>query len=160
MSDDEARGDDVYQPGHSDVDNRPTDDLDLENAVGERDLDETLDEGYSPPERALGVTKYGTTGEEQREGEALDQRLAQETPDVRPPEGDDVGDLPGGEGEPLDESAADTRAGRIAPVAEEAPRRNIGVLGRDVGIDGGAASAEEAAMHVEPADGEEAGGAR
>lgn len=160
MSDEEARGDDVYQPGNSDVDNRPTDDLDLENAVGERDLDETLDEGYSPPERALGVTKYGTTGEEQREGESLDQRLAQETPDVRPPEGDDVGDLPGGEGEPLDESAADTRAGRIAPVAEEAPRRNIGVLGRDVGIDGGAASAEEAAMHVEPADEEEGGGGR
>jgi hypothetical protein len=64
--------------------NQPTDDLDLENAVGERDLDDMLDEGYSPPERALGVTKYGTTGEEQRAGESLDQRLAQETPDVRP----------------------------------------------------------------------------
>ncbi|MGW7201231.1 DUF5709 domain-containing protein [Streptomyces chryseus] len=150
MSEEAARGDDVYQPENSDAQNRPTDDLDLENAIGERDLDEMLDEGYSPPERALGVTKHGTTGEEQREGESLDQRLAQETPDVRPPDGDDVGDLPGGEGEPLEEQAADTRAGRIAPVVEEAPRRNIGVLGRDVGIDGGAASAEEAAMHVEP----------
>ncbi|GAA1523287.1 DUF5709 domain-containing protein [Streptomyces albidochromogenes] len=157
MSEEAARGDDVYQPENSDAQNRPTDDLDLENAIGERDLDEMLDEGYSPPERALGVTKHGTTAEEQREGESLDQRLAQETPDVRPPDGDEVGDLPGGEGEPLEEQAADTRAGRIAPVAEEAPRRNIGVLGRDVGIDGGAASAEEAAMHVEPpADEDEA----
>ncbi|MGW7055464.1 DUF5709 domain-containing protein [Streptomyces sp. NPDC054887] len=156
MSEETARGDDVYQPVHSDAQNRPNDDLDLENVIGERDLDDMLDEGYSPPERALGATKYGTTGREQREGESLDQRLAQETPDVRPPDGDEVGDLPDGEGEPLAEQAADARAGRIAPVLEEAPPRSIGVVGRDVGVDGGAASAEEAAMHVERTEGDDA----
>lgn len=92
MSDEEARGDDVYQPEQSDVQNKPTDELDMENAVDERDVDETLDAGYSPPERPLGVNKYGTTGEEQREGESLDQRLAQETPDARPPEDEDAGE--------------------------------------------------------------------
>ncbi|MEV6653679.1 DUF5709 domain-containing protein [Streptomyces sp. NPDC051219] len=146
---DEARGDDVYQPEHSDVDNPPTDDLDLENTIGERGLDDMMEEGYSPPERPLGVTKYGTTGREQREGESLDQRLAQETPDVQPPDGDGIGDLPAGEGEPVDDQAGDTRAGRLTPADEPPPRRNIDVVARDVGVDGGAASAEEAAMHVD-----------
>lgn len=78
----EGRGDDVYQPDSSDVGNRPTDDLDPENVIDERDLDDTLDEGYSPPERPLAVSKYGTTGEEQQEGESLEQRLAQEEPEA------------------------------------------------------------------------------
>lgn len=81
---DEGRGDDVYQPDGSDTDNPPTDDLDPENVIGEPDLDEMLDTGYSPPEKPLGVTKYGTTGEEQREGESLDRRLAQEVPEDDP----------------------------------------------------------------------------
>lgn len=40
------------------------------------------------------------------------------------------------------------RAGRLAAVDDSAPQRHISVLARDVGIDGGAASAEEAAVHV------------
>ncbi|MEJ8633114.1 MULTISPECIES: DUF5709 domain-containing protein [Streptomyces] len=148
MSDD-ARGDDVYQPDATESQNRPTDDLDLENAIGERDLDDIVEEGYSPPERPLGVGKYGTTGEEQREGESLDQRLAQETPDVEPEPGDGIGDLPRGEGEPLDDEAGDARSGRLTQDGY-ASRQHNDVTARDVGIDGGAASAEEAAMHTIP----------
>lgn len=145
---DEGRGDEVYQPENTDVGNRPSDDLDLENAIGADELDDMLDQGYSPPDRPRAVTRHGTTGREQAEGEPLDERLAQETPEVEPPEGDGIGDLHGGQGEPVDEEAGATRAGRLAPVDESSPRRNVGVVARDVGIDGGAASAEEAAVHV------------
>ncbi|UYQ60271.1 DUF5709 domain-containing protein [Streptomyces peucetius] len=153
MSDDavqheQARGDDVYQPEGSDAQNRPNDDLDMENVIGERGLDDMMVEGYSPPERPLGVGKYGTTGEEQQEGESLDQRLAQERPDVEAARGDGIGDLEGGAGEPVDEEAGGPRAGRLTPAEDPAPRRPSDTVARDVGIDGGAASAEEAAMHV------------
>ncbi|MEU9749457.1 MULTISPECIES: DUF5709 domain-containing protein [Streptomyces] len=153
---DESRGDDVYQPENSDVDNGPSDDLDLENVIDERDLDDMMTEGYSPPEHPLGVNKYGVTGEEQRAGETLDQRLAQEAPEVRPETGDGVGDVPGGEGEPVDTETGDARAGRLEAVDDIAPRRHSHVGARDVGIDGGAASAEEAAVHI--ADDEEMDG--
>lgn len=145
---DEARGDDVYQPEHSDVQNRPTDDLDMQNVLDERGLDEMLAEGYSPPERPLAVGKYGTTGQEQLEGESLDQRLAQEIPDVQPPEGNGIGDQIDGDGEPVSEVAGNARAGRLTPADQSTPRPRNDVMARDVGIDGGAASAEEAAMHI------------
>jgi hypothetical protein len=144
----EARGDDVYQPEHSDVQNRPSDDLDMQNVIGERGLDDTMAEGYSPPERPLAVGKYGTTGKEQQEGESLEQRLAQERPDVEPPRGDGIGDLEDGAGEPVDDEAGGPRAGRLTPTDDPAPRRPSDTVARDVGIDGGAASAEEAAMHI------------
>ncbi|MEV3931299.1 DUF5709 domain-containing protein [Streptomyces sp. NPDC053728] len=149
----EGRGDDVYQPDGSDSDNRPTDDLDPENVIDEPDLDDTLDTGYSPPEKPLGVSKYGTTGEEQREGESLDRRLAQEVPE-RDPLTDGADDGPEDNG-PEEDDAGDERAGRVAVADEEpgSPVRNNRVLGRDVGIDGGAASAEEAAVHIQDDDG-------
>ncbi|MFJ8670200.1 DUF5709 domain-containing protein [Streptomyces sp. NPDC093600] len=149
VPDDEARGDDVYQPVNADVGNRPDDELDLENAIGADELDDMLDQGYAPPDRPHAVTRHGTTGREQSEGESLDERLAQEVPDTAPPPGDGIGDLPGGDGEPVDQESGATRAGRLAPVDEPSPRRNVGVVARDVGIDGGAAAAEEAAMHVD-----------
>ncbi|WP_299537142.1 DUF5709 domain-containing protein [uncultured Streptomyces sp.] len=152
MSDD-ARGDDVYQPTGDDSQNPPTDDLDLENVLDERDLDDQMEEGYSPPEKPLGVEKYGTTGAEEREGESLDQRLAQETPDVEPVPGDGIGDLTDGDGEPEDDVVSDgPRAGRLAQDRSEPGRAND-VVAHDVGIDGGAASAEEAAVHLVEDDG-------
>ncbi|MFJ8861917.1 DUF5709 domain-containing protein [Streptomyces sp. NPDC102451] len=146
----QGRGDDVYQPDHSDVDNPPTDDLDPENVIDEPDLDDMLDTGYSPPEKPLGVSKFGTTGEEQREGESLDGRLAQEVPEEDPLRADDGPEDNG----PEEEDAGDERAGRVATTDEDPGAvRNNRVLGRDVGIDGGAASAEEAAVHIQDDDG-------
>ncbi|MFF4173331.1 DUF5709 domain-containing protein [Streptomyces sp. NPDC001744] len=145
---DEARGDDVYQPTHSDVDNPPTDELDPENAILTDPLEDMSGPGYSPPERPRGVNRFGTTQREQREGEPLDDRLAQEVPDAQPPAGDSIGDLPGGTGEPVDEQAGATRAGRLTPV--ETPRETGNrTVARDVGPDDWAAPAEEAAMHVD-----------
>ncbi|WP_406099728.1 DUF5709 domain-containing protein [Streptomyces sp. NBC_01013] len=147
----EARGDDVYQPQHDGQD-PPNDELDLENALGERGLDDQMEDGYSPPERPLAVDKYGTTGEEERRGESLDQRLAQEVDDVEPPDGDDIGDddigdLADGEGEPLEPEEDETRSGRLS-AAEVVPGRHTDVYAEDMGIDGGAASAEEAAVYT------------
>jgi hypothetical protein len=73
--------DDAYQPTGGNEEQEDAAPLDPEDTLDEPGYDETLDRGYSPPERPLGVTKYGTTAAEQREGESLDQRLAQERPD-------------------------------------------------------------------------------
>ncbi len=70
-------------------------------------------------------------------------------PDPTTPDGDGVGDLPGGEGEPVDAEAGTDRAGRlVAP--DEGAHGDVTKesVADDVGIDGGAAGAEEAAMHV------------
>jgi hypothetical protein len=60
--------DDLLSPMES------TDSDDLKN----RDGDEVVD----PPEGWSGVTKSGMTADEQAEGQSLDQRLAEEEPDV------------------------------------------------------------------------------
>ncbi|MFG2892476.1 DUF5709 domain-containing protein [Streptomyces sp. NPDC048248] len=134
---DEAMGDEVYQPDAQDEQDA-SQGPDLENALDERDLDETLDEGYSPPEKPYGVNE-GVTAGEQRAGQSLDERLAEEQPDVGP--GDPAEESVGGE-------VGEERAGRMVGADEGFPRRNDDVVARDVGIDGGAASAEEAAVHV------------
>ncbi|WP_405009250.1 DUF5709 domain-containing protein [Kitasatospora sp. NBC_01539] len=148
-------GDDVYQPdGGAPEDATPPD---LENALDERDYDDVLDEGYSPPERPLAVDRPGTTTAEQHDGETLDQRLAQEVPDVGEAAGDGIGDLPGAAGEPRDREVGDVRAGRLVAPDEGAHADTEKELwGTDVGVDAGAAGAEEAAVHVVPAEDTEA----
>lgn len=153
-----ARGDDVHQPQEEAEpgESQP----DMENALGEPDLDEIMDTGYSPPDRPVAATRHGTTGREQQTGETLGERLSQEEPEeeamaddahVIPwgnpagaPESDDMTGDPTGDAT----TAGRERAGRMAPADEGAPVRHISVLARDAGIDGGAASAEEAAMHI------------
>ncbi|MFF9219115.1 DUF5709 domain-containing protein [Streptomyces viridosporus] len=142
-------GDDAYQPTGSNEEQEDAAPLDLQDAVDERTYDDILDEGYSPPEKPLGVTKHGTTAAEQHEGETLDQRLAQEVPDTSAPRGDGVGDLPGGEGEPVDPETGTDRAGRlVAPDEGVRTDTTKETVAEDVGIDAGAAGAEEAAMHI------------
>ncbi|MFB6615901.1 DUF5709 domain-containing protein [Streptomyces sp. NPDC085524] len=164
MNGSDARGDDVHQPQQ---DAEPGESQpDMENALGEPDLDQTLDTGYSPPDRPVAATRHGTTAGEQQTGETLDERLAQEEPEAdamaddahvipwgpaRAPGSDDVTGDPGGDAS----TAGRERAGRMAPADEGPQVRHISVLAHDSGIDGGAASAEEAAMHVieeEPED--------
>ncbi len=104
-----------------------------------------LDTGYSPPDYEPKNTRFGTTAEEQREGETLDQRLAEEEPDVTaeqdPSEDeDDFADI---------DSAADVRAGRLyAPDEGAHGDDESDAIAFDAGISGGSASAEEAAVHV------------
>lgn len=109
------------------------DQLPQEDSLLDRGVDDLLDEGYSPPER----------WQEPREHESLDERLADEQPDSTSDD-DDQPDEQSGE----DEVGA-RRAGRlVAPDAGFGEDRESDLLGDDVGIDGGAASAEEAAVHV------------
>ncbi|MEI5520353.1 DUF5709 domain-containing protein [Streptomyces brasiliscabiei] len=146
---DENRADDAYRPTHGNEEQEDAAPLDLQDALDERTYDDLLDEGYSPPEKPLGVTRSGTTAAEQRAGESLDDRLRQETPDVTAPAGDGIGDLPDGEGEPLDPEAGSGRAGRLVAPDEGAHAHTTKELvAEDEGVDGGAAGAEEAAMHV------------
>lgn len=85
--------------------------------------DDPLDSGYIPPDRPNPSMRHGVTAEELRTGAPMDERLAAETED---------------------EPADPTRSGRIAP--DDDPDSDS-TVGRDVGMSGGAASAEEAAMH-------------
>lgn len=148
MSDD-SMADDVYQPTGRNEEQMDAAPLDLQDALGERDYDDILGGGYSPPGRPLGVNKTGTTAAEQHDGETLDQRLAQELPDTAADDMDGVGDLPGGEGEPIDPEAGTERAGRlVAPDEGAHPDTDKEPLASDVGTDTGAAGSEDAAMHV------------
>lgn len=131
--------------------------LESEDTLENRGV-EPLDEGYSPPEKPLEVDEWGTTAAEQRIGEALDRRLARETPEEAGPEGDDIGDVAGGEGEPRDDEVGGTDAGRlVAPDEGAHADTEAELLADDVGIDSGARTAEEAAVHIvdEPEDTDE-----
>ncbi|MGV9253143.1 DUF5709 domain-containing protein [Streptomyces sp. NPDC003697] len=147
--------DDAYQPTGDNEEQEDAAPLDLSDALEEPTYDEILDQGYSPPEKPVGVGKHGVTAAEQHDGETLDQRLAQETPDVGEEVGDGVGDLPGGEGEPVDPEAGARRAGRlVAPDQGAHTDTTKEEVAHDVGIDAGAAGAEEAAVHVVEDDSE------
>jgi len=132
-----------------------------ESFLLDRGIDDPMDEGYSPPERPRGVEAFGTTATEEREGETLEQRLRQEEPDptaafddpLADDRDDTAADDPGvfrESDEFLDDGqVGGRRAGRLVE-PDEGVREDTekDVVGSDVGIDGGAASAEEAAMHI------------
>ncbi|MGW5968586.1 DUF5709 domain-containing protein [Streptomyces sp. NPDC055186] len=141
-------GDDVYQPDESEV----QDDaglLDAEDTLMDDGVDDPLDRGWSPPERPWAVEHTGVTAAEGREGETLDQRLAEELPDTAALDGDGLGDSEGTDGELLDNEVGAARSGRLVAPDEGAHEdEETALVATDVGIDGAAASAEEAAVHV------------
>ncbi len=99
------------------------------------DTEDPLDAGYSPPERESHSWR-GDTAEESSAGESLDDKLAEEEPDV-------------GEGD-IDAADEQPRAGRlVAPDEGAHPAEEADEIATDVGRDGQAATAEEAAMHIE-----------
>jgi hypothetical protein len=125
------------------------DQLQPQYSLNDRGVDDALDEGYSPPEKPSALLRHG-------EHESLDDRLAEEEPEPDPyaePEQEDnltVRD----ELENLDDGeVGEQRAGRLMDPNEGiGPDVDKDLVGEDVGIDGGAASAEEAAMHIVPDD--------
>lgn len=110
------------------------------DTLDDRGVADVLDEGFSPPEKWSPAQKLGNTAQEMREGETLEQRLAQEEPDLEPDLDSDALD---------DGEVGDRRAGRLVD-----PNAGIGLdtekdlVGYDVGIDGAGAGAEEAAVHI------------
>jgi hypothetical protein len=141
-------GDDVYQPDGSEV----QDDaglLDSEDTLLSDGVGDPLDRGWSTPERPWAVEHSGVTAAERRQGESLDQRLAEEMPDIAEPDGDGIGDCQGTDGEACDNEVGASRSGRLVAPNEGAHEDDeSGLIATDVGIDGAAASAEEAAMHI------------
>ncbi|MEU6531280.1 DUF5709 domain-containing protein [Streptomyces sp. NPDC046928] len=141
-------GDDVYQPDR-DEQREDTGLLDAEDTLEEDGVDDPLDRGWSPPERPWAVEHDGVTAAERHRGETLDQRLAEELPDLATPDGDGMGDAEDTDGELLDEEVGDSRSGRLVAPDEGAHEdEESALVATDVGIDGAAASAEEAAMHI------------
>lgn len=136
-----------------------------DSLVDDRGLAEPLDEGYSPPEKWSAAQGFGNTPLEESTGESLDQRVEQEVPEPDPYELADEeaarGDLAAlvaedsTEGEAVQadlegSAGADgERAGRLV-AADEGVRTDTekDLVATDVGIDGAAAGAEEAAVHV------------
>ena len=132
--------------------------LDSSDTLDDAPGDDPLDRGVIPPERWSAGMRYGTTESEQERGESLDQLLAEEEPDVSDAdedeldgpslaraarEDDDLAD------EDVDglllDDGPDPRAGLLEAEDDDADGE---LVARDAGIDGGAATAEEAAVHV------------
>jgi len=120
--------------------------LDSQDTLEDDPVGDPLDVGYQASDRWEGSNRYGTTPAEERAGESLDQLLAQEEPDVDP------------DADPSDDEdevtrrgyEKDPRAGRLVADDEGiGPDDEPDSVADDVGIDSGAATAEEAAMHVE-----------
>jgi hypothetical protein len=114
------------------------DQLSQEDTLIDRGVDDLLDEGYSPPDK----------WREPRDNETLDELLSEEEPDpAMQLDDDDESDSEFIE----DDEVGDRRAGRlVAPDdgVDEDEDEDSDLLASDVGIDGSAASAEEAAVHV------------
>jgi hypothetical protein len=114
--------------------------------------DDPLDRGVVPPERWSAGIRYGTTETEQESGESLDQLLAEEEPEDDEDYEDIAGDDDAGDedvdGLLLDDGPA-PRAGRLVAEDEGAHEDDEeDLVATDVGIDGGGATAEEAAIHI------------
>ncbi|MGN0064427.1 MAG: DUF5709 domain-containing protein [Nocardioides sp.] len=119
------------------------------DTLDDAELSDVLDRGYSPPDRPpYGYNDFPTPAEE-RAGEGLDRRLAQEEPDVDPYADQDSWTDENALDDQIGLDERDQRAGRLVQ-----PDEGYGVdtdgqeVARDVGIDGAGASAEEAAMHI------------
>ncbi|MFF4438524.1 DUF5709 domain-containing protein [Streptomyces sp. NPDC001621] len=141
-------GDDVYQPDSSEI-REDSGVLDVEDTLDFDGVADPLDRGWSPPERPWAVDHVGVTAAERQAGETLDQRLAEETPDPAVPDDDGIGDCNGSDGELLDNEVGNFRSGRlVAPDEGAYEDEEEALVATDVGIDGAAASAEEAAMHI------------
>jgi hypothetical protein len=138
---------DTYDPS-SDIDENDLEDdgtLDASDTLDGDPGDDPLDTGILPSDRWSAGEGFGTTLAEERAGESLDQLLAEEEPDPDP-----YAEAAEPEDDPLTGDDLEPRAGRLVAEDEGShPDTEADLVARDVGIDGGAASAEEAAVHVQ-----------
>ena len=111
-----------------------SDQVDPSESLTGDNTEDPLDAGYNPPDRPSHSWR-GDTAEEAREGESLDQHLAEEEPEVWDNDTDDVD--------------AEPRTGRLVAPDEGAHEDlEADEIATDVGRAGSASSAEEAAMHL------------
>lgn len=110
-----------------------SDQLQPEDTLADTEVGDVLDRGYSPPDHEP----------PSHEHESLDDRLAEQEPDIgsnlyeRDPDFPESGE------------AGEARAGRLVdPAGSGEPDVDSELIASDVGVDGAGASAEEAAVHV------------
>ena len=120
------------------------DQLQPSDTLDDRGLDDVLDEGFSPPDREPVRLRHP---HEVDEPESLDERLAEEEPDVTvDPDDDDDADTFRTDAE---DEVGGARTGRlVAQDQGSGADEDSELWATDAGIDGAGASAEEAAMHV------------
>jgi len=139
--------------------------LDANDTLDGNPGDDPLDRGVATPDRWSAGTRYALEGEE--ESESLDELLAEEEPEETVEDDEESWDEneTGADVTRLErDDDPDPRAGRLAAVEADVygdgdvrAVQDGELLGSDTGIDGGGASAEEAAVHVidDPADDDE-----
>ena len=124
--------------------------LQPEDTLIDRGIDDILDEGYSPPERPYARGAFGPP-------ESMDQLFAEEEQDPASRINillDTDDQLRSDEAEREAEFPQRGEVGRVRAGRLIAPDRGFGadaeaeLVADDVGISGGAASAEEAAVHI------------
>ena len=104
-----------------------------EDSMSGADVDEMLDAGFVPPDRDPSG-HFGETPWEEVHGETLDQRIAQEEPEIwdAPEKG----------------ATQPDRAGRLVEDGSAVESGGTDMFATDAGIAGGGASAEEAAVRI------------
>jgi hypothetical protein len=137
--------------------------LDASDTLDGAPGDDPLDRGVVTPDRWSAAIRFGTTATEQQTGESLDQALAEEEPDVSLDIDDERDENIGPDENATDDDVRryllgdgpDPRAGRLADEDDEVYEEGGSYLvahddrvAYDAGIDGGGATAEEAAIHV------------
>lgn len=124
--------------------------LQPEDTLVDRGVDDVLDEGFSPPEQPHMPGAFGPS-------ESLDQLLAEEEPDPAARINvwlDDEEQQRSDETEREAEFPESREVGRVRAGRLVAPDWGFGedteaeLVAEDAGISGGAASAEEAAVHI------------
>src|SRR5690625_1505215 len=110
-------------PGEGDANQLPQ-----EDTLEDRNVEDLLDEGYSPPEKPSAAAEQ--TEEELNEPDTINEREKQATPEVW---------------EQKSNPTSPNRSGRLCE-EDDAGNKEQDITAEDVGISGGAASAEEAAM--------------
>jgi hypothetical protein len=140
----QARGMSEYDNESVPEESEQLDQLQADETLVDRGVDDVLDEGYVTGENWSAAQGFGNTVAEMRAGETLDMRIAQEErPGV-------VIEGPWNPDPTEDREVGRARAGRIVDANGGLPGEDTEPMsiGHDVGIDGGAATAEEAAMHI------------
>ena len=117
------------------------DQLQPEDTLDDRGVEDVLDEGYSPPEREPDHLKHPEGGE------TLEDRLDDEQPEVWA-RAEEEGDADIVDGDVGGEVGA-SRSGRLLS-PDEGSHEDVDaeLVAQDEGIDGAGASAEEAAVHT------------
>lgn len=131
-------------PVHESAENSDLAQLSQADSLIDRGVADPLDEGFVAPDHWSAAQRFGNTRAEMAQGETIEQRVKQEEPE---PSSDPVPDWnPQGERRQV----GSTRAGRLVAAGggRDGTDTEPQAIASDVGISGGAASAEEAAMHV------------